>query len=81
MLNCYWANVVLVSTLSLWAAELLLVLLHTEYPMVASEELLTAADGLKLIEPDNQLILIVDALSLATESKSLTVAKEKTISG
>lgn len=49
--------------------------------MVASEELLTAADGLKLIEPGNHLILIVDALSLATESKSLTVAKEKMISG
>lgn len=49
--------------------------------MVASEELLTAADGLKLMEPGNHLILIVDALSLANESKSLTVAKEKMISG
>ena len=56
-------------------------MLHTDYPVVVCEELLTAADELKLIEPDNYLILIVDALSLATESKNLTVAKEKMISG
>ena len=49
--------------------------------MMASEELSTAADGLKLIEPGNHLISIVDALSLATESKSLVVAKDKIVSG
>ena len=54
---------------------------HTEYPMVVSEELLTATDALKLIEPGNHLILIIDTLNLVTESKSLTVAKEKMISG
>ena len=57
-----------------------LVILYTDYPILASKELLTAADGLKLIEPDNQLILIVDALGLATEAKNLTVAKEKILS-
>ena len=57
-----------------------LVISYSDYPILPSKELLTTADGLKLIEPDNQLILIVDALYLATESKNLTVAKEKIFS-
>lgn len=46
------------------------------YPILPSEELLTAADGLKMIEADNHLVILVNSLSLATESKNLMAAKE-----
>lgn len=58
-----------------------MVTLTTDYPILADEELLTAADGLKVIETDNHLVILVDALRLATESKNLMVAKEKVMHG
>lgn len=55
-------------------------IVHIDYPILTSEDLLTAVDELKMIETDNHLVTLVDVLTLATKSKSFMVAKEKMIS-
>lgn len=56
------------------------VIQQPDHPIIATMELLTAVEELKMIEPDNHLLVLVDALGLVTNSKNLTTAKEKIIS-